>query len=245
MEIGRRRFLGMGMILAAIGPGRRAQADGPAPKAKAGPPESMETWWVLLEKPEPEASRALLKMAEKPGEAVAFLKTHLKRVVLDPDRLNDLVGKLGSDDEAEWRPAFEELEYFDPRVAMPLEDLMKLVTEAPTRQRLVAVLSGREARSMEGKTIQLRKLGGANGGHNFQMVPGGSFWAEEDLTRLNASGWDEKAKWTRAARAISLLEHIGTPDAVAILKDLATGQPSVQPTRVANEALERIEARGK
>ena len=245
-EIGRRKFMGLGLLLTGVVPSIAQARSGQDPAAKVPAkvePDSMDGWWAGLEKPEPEASRALLKMAGKPIEAVAFLKPKLKRVVLDPDRLNDLLAKLGSVDESEWRPAFEELEYFDPRIAMPLEDLMKQVTEAPARQRLVAVMTGRPATSLVGKTINLRKLNA--GGHNFQMVPGGSFWAEEDLSRLNAFRYDEKSKWMRAARAISLLEHIGTPEAVAILKDLALGQPSVQPSRVANEALERIEAKAR
>ena len=49
-----------------------------------------------------------------------------------------------------------------------------------------------------------------------------------------------KTKWTRAVQAITLLEHVETPDAVAILKDMATGHPLAQPTRAAKEALGRI-----
>ena len=45
-------------------------------------------------------------------------------------------------------------------------------------------------------------------------------------------------------RAIILLEHIGSPDAVAILKDMSTGHPEAQPTRTAVEALARIAAAG-
>jgi hypothetical protein len=40
-----------------------------------------------------------------------------------------------------------------------------------------------------------------------------------------------------------LLEHIGTPEAVAILKDMASGHPDAQPTRVAREALDRLKIR--
>ena len=37
-----------------------------------------------------------------------------------------------------------------------------------------------------------------------------------------------------------LLEHFGTPGAVAILKEMATGHPDAQPTRVARDALARL-----
>ncbi len=46
-------------------------------------------------------------------------------------------------------------------------------------------------------------------------------------------------------RAILLLKHIGTPGAVAILKDMATGHPDAQPTKVARDCLERLVKSGK
>ena len=52
-----------------------------------------------------------------------------------------------------------------------------------------------------------------------------------------------KKKWTRAVRAIVLLEHIGSPDAEAILKEMATGHPDAHPTKVAREALKTLAAR--
>jgi hypothetical protein len=52
-----------------------------------------------------------------------------------------------------------------------------------------------------------------------------------------------KKKWTRAVRAIVLLEHIGTPDATAIIKDMATGHPDAYPSKVAKEALKTLASR--
>jgi hypothetical protein len=46
--------------------------------------------------------------------------------------------------------------------------------------------------------------------------------------------------WDRAARAIVLLENIGGADALAILKEMATGHPDALPTRAAKEAVERL-----
>ena len=57
--------------------------------------------------------------------------------------------------------------------------------------------------------------------------------------RALAAG-NPKKKWTRAVRAIVLLEHIGTPDAVAVLKELATGHADAQPTKAAKEAVARL-----
>ena len=51
-----------------------------------------------------------------------------------------------------------------------------------------------------------------------------------------------KKKWTRAERAIVLLEHIQTPAAIAILEKMATGHSEAQPTKVAKEALGEVRA---
>jgi hypothetical protein len=42
-------------------------------------------------------------------------------------------------------------------------------------------------------------------------------------------------------RAVVLLEHVGTPAAVAALRALATGHPDAQPTKAAKEAVARLE----
>src|SRR4051812_17428439 len=80
--------------------------------------QRMQAWWGDLEKPDPAASRALLNMSAKPVLAVAFLKEHLKPLIISEDDVNKLISDLGSDDDAVWKPAFEKLEYFDPRLAI-------------------------------------------------------------------------------------------------------------------------------
>ena len=123
-----------------------------------------------------------------------------------------------------------------------LPTLMDKVTETPARQRLVEVLSCREAGSLKEKKVELRKHGDF---YNF-FAERGSWWAEHKISRINSYGWEiPKRKWIRAVRAIVLLEHIGTPDAVAIVKEMATGHPEAQPTRVAKESLDRLAARAR
>ncbi len=209
-------------------------ADGVKP---AGGKE-LEAWWVDLEKDELEATRALLNLADRPAQATSFLKEKLKPLSIDSVRVKALLLKLGNASEKVWKSAFEELEYFDPRLAIDLQELMERVTETPARERMVEVLSGREAGALAGKNVQLRAVGGE--GFNFFAENFGSWWAEHKVSRLNLTHWGNyKKKWTRAIRAIVLLEHIGTPEAAAIIKNVATGHADAQPTKVAKQALER------
>ena len=169
---------------------------------------------------------------------MSFLKQKMKPLKITAEQVNALLAKLGSDKEETWKPAFEELEYFDPRLAIDLETLMANVTETPARQRMVEVLSGRAAGSLASKKVELSPLGNGNG---FNFRAEGSWWAEHQISRINSTAWgNRRDKWTRAVRAIILLEHIGSADAIVIVNVMAAGHPDAQPTKVAKEALDRL-----
>ncbi len=120
---------------------------------------------------------------------------------------------------------------------------MNTVTEAPARQRMVEVLSGRPAESLAGQQVNLRAIGQGEG---YNFVAQGSWWAEHKVARINSTGWgNTRTKWTRCVRALMLLEHVGTPEAVAVLRAMAQGHPDAQPTRVAKEALQRIAGKSR
>jgi WD40 repeat protein len=51
---------------------------------------------------------------------------------------------------------------------------------------------------------------------------------------------DDDPAWLRQSRAVEVLERIGTPGAVAVLKKLAAGSPGAALTREARAALERL-----
>jgi hypothetical protein len=226
---------------AALVPALLAATVAAAAPARPAPPAAeaqLEAWWAEMEKGEPEATRALLKFAERPEETIAFLKPRLKALTIEARRVRELLADLGSDKDEVWKAAYSELEYFDPRLVIDLPTLMNDVTESPARQRMVEILSGRTRGSLAGKEIKLLTLGKGDG-YNFSAE--GTWWAEHLVARLNRSAWgNAKMKWTRATRAVALLEHFGTPEAVALLKSLATGHADAQPTVQAKAALERL-----
>ncbi len=92
-----------------------ASADSPATQPTVQQ-QQMDSCWQDLEKPDPEASRALLRFASVPMQTVAFMKEHLLPLKISDEVLDKLLTDLGSDDELVWKPAFEQLEYFDPRL---------------------------------------------------------------------------------------------------------------------------------
>jgi hypothetical protein len=53
----------------------------------------------------------------------------------------------------------------------------------------------------------------------------------------------EKASWTRAVRALEVLEHTGGPEAQQLLAELAAGDPAGRLAREAKAALGRLKAR--
>jgi hypothetical protein len=239
------RFQAIGLITSALGTAAVLIALSSSFGAEPATTDlkRMEDWWVELEKGDTAATRALLKLSARPKETVAFLKIKLKPLTISSAQVKALLLKLGNANESVWKPAFEEIEYFDPRLAIDLKTLMDRYTETPARQRMVEVLSGREAGSLKDKNIQLRKFGGPDD-FNFFAENEGSWWAEVRVDRISSLHWGTvKKKWTRAVRAIVLLEHIGTPDAAAILKNMATGHPDAYPTKVAKDSLKAIAAR--
>jgi hypothetical protein len=215
--------------------------------AAAAARKELQDLWTDLAGDEVTASRALLKLAARPKEAVEMCGEKLKPLKIDEKRVRALLADLGSEEERTWKAAVEELEYFDPRLAIDLPTLMDEVTDRVPRARLVAILSGdRKAEQLleRKEEITLGRHGGQNEEVYYNFRQGGSWWAEYKIERINVGTWgNRRTYWTRAVRAIVLLEHVGTPAAVAILKELATGHPDAQPTKAAKEAMARLEKR--
>jgi len=215
-----------------------------APAGVAAPPgvapdanKMLDAWWADLMSDEPGVpERAVLALATRPKQTVPFLRDRLKPLKASKADVEKALTDLGSDKKAVWQPAFDQLQYYDPRLAIDLVTLMKDVTGTPARQRLVAVLVNHHVSPDEyaGFEFVLREDEGI---YNFvcQSAKGNSsMWAEHKVQNI------VNPRWLRLIRAVAVLEHVGTADAVAILNDLATGHPDARPTRAAKEALTRL-----
>jgi hypothetical protein len=239
-NISRRALVG-GLLTAGLARGVAQAAPAPADS----PRKELEAQWSALAQEELVASRALLKLAARPKEAVAFIAEVLKPLRIDKARVRSLLTDMGSEKEQTWKAAVEELEYFDPRLVIDLPTLMDDVTDPLARPRLVALLSGdRTAESLveQNAPLTLNEHRQASGEVYYNFRCKGSWWAEHRVERINVGPWGNRRKyWTRAVRAIVLLEHVGTPTSLAALKSLATGHPDAQPTKAAKEAVARLQ----
>ena len=200
----------------------------PASREACADNKQLEGYWVELEKGEVEASRAVLELYDRAKEAVPFLKLKLKALKITSGQAKALLFKLNSGDRHLWKTAFEELEYLDPRLAIGLPEMMERVTESPGRQRLVEVLSEREPSSLAGKEINLVPVGEGFNFFGAARVRGGP--SQRSRISITTAGAHSKGSGPGPS-AIVLLEHIGTPEAVAILKDMAAGHPDAVPTK--------------
>jgi RNA polymerase sigma factor (sigma-70 family) len=247
----------------ALRPAALVAAPPPKGAESEGERKRLEPLWDDLLKDEKTATRAVLALSARPKDAVPLIREKLKPLILTEERARKLIANLGSEKDDAWKPAFEEMQYFDPRLAIGLEALMDDVKDDLPRQRLTAVLASYTAGPGYFAWFDITLRSNAPGTFNFLVKvradapadapedtaagqfkpqpgavgPGArsfSTWAEHKVERIT------HPSWTRAVRAAVLLEHIGTPAAVANLTDMAKGHPDAQPTKAAKEALARL-----
>jgi hypothetical protein len=194
-------------------------------------------WGDLLSADELTAAHAMLQFATRTEHAVNYLKEKLSPLKLSKERASQLLADLAGDDEKAQRAAFDEFTYFDPRLALGDKELREALLDRPVSRRLGAVLCDLPIDALEG-------------GKWHWYSPDNKVWRfnhgeaiRDRDAAIEVAGLGPlapKSSWRRAVRAVALLEHISTPGAVAILKDMATGHPDAAPTKAATIALERM-----
>ncbi len=183
----------------------------------------------------------------RPDRAIAFLKPKLWPLKLDPKRAERLLTDLFTDNESVWKPAFDELTRYDFRLALPLREVWAKAETPDHRVRLKRLLLNEASpddrfcdyrlTSEAGDDYLLLRREKRAGIPDDQLPEGlaGSFnggtGVYEEVSRIGS--------WSREESAIHILDAIGTDDALAVIKDMATGHPDAAPTKAAVEVLKR------
>jgi hypothetical protein len=187
--------------------------------------------------------QAALAFAGQPGATVAYLKQKMRPVKLDEKTAKGLIAKLLAADEKEWPAALSELQYFDPRLVMTVPEIWAEAKTDDERARVVAVVCY-ESADLHSYTYKLRDTTKDNGMFAIDATtkPGVKlprFGGRENVNLVMSAvaKVEQLRKWSCEENALVILEHIGTPEAVKIIEDMATGHPEAAPTKVAKEVL--------
>lgn len=230
----------------------------PAESAEVKSKKLDELWTMLLSPDEAVASRALLELASRPkGEVTIFLGAKLPPLKVTKDRAEKLVAELGDDKVEVAQKAFDALREFDPRMILTVEEMLKNIPEGRQQLRLMSLLIGAALDSYDNCKLTYRtsqsetaKSGRETCGQvSIEYLPGHAMHDPLNKTRSGTavaetvkevSDWKANRNWIRATRAVMILEHLGTADAIKVLEVVATGHADASPTIAAKEALARL-----
>lgn len=188
-------------------------------------------------------ARELIALAGAP-ESAAMLKTKLPAIKADKEQVSKWLKALDSEDEKTWKPAFEQLLYFRPLLALSWKEQCDAVTTDHGRSALfhlwgattgvpdrLDIYPDAELTPREGGLTLRYTHGQVGGGLMTTWVTPG------ELATLAPTHWQ------RARLAILALERMKTAEAKAVLTQLADGHPDILPTKEAKAALKRLEGK--
>lgn len=190
--------------------------------------------------------RAALTFVGQPDVTVRYLNEKLRPVKIDEKQAKALLAKMFAEDEKEWRTTLYELQHFDPRLVMSIPEIWAEAKTDEQRARVVALICHDDP-DLPSYTFQLRDTTRDNGMFAVDATtkPGVKLprWrGRENVTVVMtaAPSVKELLKWPAEENAITVLEHIGTPEAVKVIEKMAGGHPEASPTVVAKETLARL-----
>lgn len=205
---------------------------------------TLESRWADLTSPEEgKATRAILALAAEPKETMALLQERLKPVKADPKRVEHLVKQLDSGNFGVRNQATMELEYFGKYIKADLEAALKKDPTVETKTRLKQLLD-KMPKVEKAVAPPMPKLGGGKSvsvtninGQITILIDGQPL---DMMPKAPVPPQGPSSSWVRAVRAVTLLEHLGSPEARALLQAMAAGEADALPTVAARAALERL-----
>jgi hypothetical protein len=211
--------------------------------ARETPSKGLEPLWdALASNDAARSTMATLKLAAKGKEAVAFLEKKLKPVKVDAKQVAKWLKQLDDDSFEDREAAQEELSYLGKFIKPKLQKALDDSPSPEAKKRLQGLMQ----RIKDEEPIKPGDTSiPAGGGVSISTVNG------KMTIRIGGKVIDLNPRvivrqgplpaWQRAARAAAVLEHMGTPEAKALLKKLADGEADALPTKAAKEALGRLE----
>ncbi len=216
----------------------------------ADAPRADVAWHDLLSQDETTAARAVLALSATPKETVEFLREKMHSLKADKGQLLGLVKQLGDRDYHVREAAQKELVSYGRTIRVELEEARTAATslnlEAQDRVRRVLsrirIAEEDEKALTEGNPLMkpgVQPYINYVGNQPRVFVAG----KQLDLTPRLIAVAGPPPMYLRAARAIAVLEHIASPEAVQVLEAVAQGESGIPPTRQAQDALARLKAR--
>lgn len=200
----------------------------------------LDELWKKLGTAGTESVEATLALAKRPAEATLYLSQKLRPLKMNEKEAKALIAKLFSEKEDEWKEAERELHERSPLLAMPLKDVWAEAKTEMEKRRLVYVILGRMS-GHEQDDYELKEHAGgvftlvATQFQNGRQV--GSVAVHVDASTADQIN---NHRWQRLQRAVHVLEHIGTPEAMKVIEAMAGGHADAAPTKTAKEVLARL-----
>jgi hypothetical protein len=218
-----------------------------APVPKDGKAEQERLWQQLSGDTALALTDAVCRFLAQPDEAAKFFDTKLRPLVLHRKDAERLIEQLGSAKEVQWKAAFDELMYLDPRLAMPVDECWALAKTDDQKRRLAWVLNTEVIEGTDDSVFELRPPGGKDGHWELKWLPKRGVKAEvpnfgfvgvpKDVEEMR-SYHSGRAKWTRESLAVQMLTRMDSRTGWEAIERMAEGHPEAEPTLDARSAME-------
>lgn len=231
------------LLLATLAPAA------PVPGNEQAEKRRHEALWKELDAPEPVARvRAAFGFLDDPN-AAAYLKEKLPPVEASKEQITKWLKDLDSDDEKVWKAAYEQLEYFNPQLALTLPEQLELVTTDNGKRVLFHVWGGmlitfsNETTYRTELTLDLKTPEEPRAKFTSHVLRNGLTSTHSMGTTVEPLRAVYSSAWGRAELAARTLHRMNTKESRAVLERLASGHKDARLTRTAAQLLKAKDAK--